>query len=886
MVNILKIEENIRKLCQNIDKDFIYNLLLWYGLPKSTITLMKKWTGNLSKNDYQVISKKKVFFHELQKGEDPHLKIDALNNDKATHKHSPRFLIVTDYNTILGIDTRTAWTLDVNIIDLWKYYDFFLPLSWMEKAEYNRENPADVKAAYKLGKLYDSIREDNSIISSEEIHALNKFLSRILFCFFAEDTGIFPKDIFTSTLDSYTQNDGSDMSDFMDRLFQVLDCKKDNRWDIPQYLVSFPYVNGALFRESFMIPRFSHKSRKLLIEAWKLLNWADINPDIFGSMVQAVVHPGDRENLWMHYTSVPNILKVIKPLFLDDLYEEFENSKWNSSKLQVLLKKLWSIKIFDPACWSGNFLIISYKELRRLEILILQELYAWELISFPISHVQLDQFYGIEIDDFACEVAELSLYIANHQMNLEFKEVFHKWEAMLPLKSSGKIVHWNATRLDWEKVCSKEEDKEIYILWNPPFDWARKQEPQQKEDLKNIFKKNYWNLDYVSAWYYKWAQYIKWTSYKLTLVSTNSVCQWEQVSLLWPQIFDLWIEIPFAYSSFKWKNNAKNNAGVIVVIIWLCELGTTKVKRIFWEQSFNIVRNISPYLTEGSSLCIWKRKKTLSWLPQMCVWSMPNDNGNLILNRFERESLINENPILKPFVRKLIWAKEHLRWEERFCIWLEKEDLPKVLNINAIFKRIKNVEDFRFASKRNATKKLWLIPYSFGENRFQNSMGIIIPRHSSERRKYIPIWFFNEGEVVMDSALTIYTNEVYLFWIISSNIHMVWMKAVAWRIKTDFRYSNDVVYNTFPFPNISTQKKNLITEHVYNVLDERAKHPEKTLAELYDPDKMPEGLKQAHQFLDEVIERCYRATPFRNDEERLSYLFKMYEQMIANEGNK
>lgn len=886
-MNILQIEENVIELSKNITWEFLFDLLLAYGIPKSTITLIKNGKGNISKTSNQVILKKKVFFHGIGIGEDLHDVIYSLNKEKDTHRHNPRFLIVTDYKTLVAIDTKTQTTLDCKLSDLWQYYDFFLPWAGMEKSEYKKENPADVKASYKLARLYDAIREENSFETSQELHSLNKFLSRILFCFFAEDTGIFPKDIFTKSLDDYTQNDGWDVSEFLQRLFQVLDTKSEERKNIPEFLNKFPYVNGALFREVFQVPKFNAKSRKILVEAWKLLTWSEINPDIFGSMVQAVVHPDQRENMWMHYTSVPNIMKVIEPLFLDELKQELENNKNNPKKLQDLLIRISKIKVFDPACGSWNFLIIAYKELRRLEIKILDVLYKNKIQTLPVSHIQLSQFYGIEIDDFACEVANLSLYIAKHQMNLEFSTVFGIGEKMLPLEHSWNITHGNATRLDWEVVCPKDEESEIYLLGNPPYLGSKLQDKIQKEDMKIVFWIIEWYkiLDYITPWFYKGAQYIKASDNKMAFVTTNSICQWEQVSIIWPIIFSLGLEINFTYNSFKWTNNAKNNAGVSVVIIWINKINRD-TKKIFFDKNVLKVQNINAYLVDGNNTIIYKRIKPISILPTMSFGNMPNDWGGLILTEKEKEYLLEENINNSLFIKELIWANELIKWIKRYCLWINDSDLQTALHSKFICDRIQITKNHRINSKDVGTNELSRKSHQFRDRNITKKSSIIIPSVSSERREYIPCSFIDSNIIAANSLQVIYDCEPWVFGIINSKIHLLWVLAVWWKLESRIRYSKNICYNTFPFPEISEKKKQLITEHVYNILDEREKYPEKTLAQLYDPDKMPKWLKQAHEFLDEVIERCYRATPFKSDEERLSYLFKMYEEMIEAEKNK
>ena len=505
-MNIAQVENNLQKLVKSFNADtFIYDFLLAYGNPKATIARLQQGGLNLSKNNGEILWKKKLFYKVVQ-DDDVHHVIDDLKKDEKILKHNPRFIIVTNHETLLAVDTKTKATLDTAIKEIDKHPDFFLPWTGTEKKQHVGENPADVKAAERMAKLYDEIKRDNPTQTPEAVHSLNVFLCRLLFCFFAEDTGIFPKGLFTSAIDSHTQKDGSDLHTYLDKLFEVMNTENKNRKSIPAYLDAFPYVNGGLYKNKHNAPRFTQTSRKAIVNSGDL-NWSAINPDIFGSIMQAVVTPEHRGGLGMHYTSVPNIMKVIEPLFLNDLKEEFEKNKNEPKKLRSLLERISKLKIFDPACGSGNFLIIAYKELRKIEMKILEQLLLLrkaatgfepsqlELIpkkqqtlaaSFEVeffSRIEPSQFYGIEIDDFAHEIAILSLWLAQHQMNIIFKEVFGTANPTLPLQAGGQIHCGNATRLDWEKVCPKKEEDEIYVMGNPPYVGARNQDKTQKEDM-------------------------------------------------------------------------------------------------------------------------------------------------------------------------------------------------------------------------------------------------------------------------------------------------------------------------------------------------------------------------------------------------------------------
>lgn len=897
MINLVTLQENLENLSQNFSKEsFIFDLLSVYELPKSTISLLSKSPSKLSGKEDQIILKNKVLFHITTLEEDEHVAIDTLQKDKSSYKFNPRFIIVTDFVTFLAVDTKTKETLDIQIGDLGKHYAFFLPWCGMEKSQHVNENPADIRAAYKMDKLYQAIVNDDPEYYQNNSHDLNIFLSRLLFCFFAEDTGIFPKiGMFTNSINSHTHENGYEMDVYFSTLFNVLNTKDSERSKFASHFLEFPYVNGGLFETNIKLPTFTSSSRKLIIECGKL-NWDSINPDIFGSMIQAVVHPGQRENLGMHYTSVPNIMKVIEPLFLNDLREELENSKNDSKKLTKLRERIAKIKIFDPACGSGNFLIISYKELCKLEIEIirllnLQNSFATqEGWNSTMSGITLNNFYGIEIDDFAHEIAKLSLYLAQHQINIKFQEEFGKLKPTLPLKESGKIARENSTRIDWNDICPREDriagKYEIYVVGNPPYLGSRNQEDEHKEDLKNLFKNEYKVLDYICAWFYKGAKYISGNeNIKLAFVSTNSIVQGEQVSLFWPKVFAENIEIYFAYQSFIWKNLAKGNAGVTCVIIGLSN-PSNKTKKLYVNDQSISVKKINPYLTEGENLFISSRSKPLSDFPQMVYGNYTGGCTELFLDPHEKKELTDNYPILKKFIRKFIGSQEFIKGIERYCLWFKNEDLVDVANISEIQNKFKKIKQTRLLSKDDSLNKLASRPHQFRDLNETKKASIVIPIVSSERREYIPCGFVDSQTIIPNSAQAIYDPEVWIFGVISSRTHVAWVKSVAGRLRNDIRYSSVLCYNTFPFPKITPKQKESLTSHVYNILEEREKYPEKTISDLYDPDKMPDGLREAHRYLDQAIDQIYRSKPFENDEDRLAHLFKLYEDMITRKNNK
>ncbi len=874
-MNIAQIENNISNLVKNLNTEtFIYDLLLAYGLPQASITRLQKGNLNLSKRTGEISWKRKLLFRsELKK--DLHLTVSEMVNEATNDQ---RFVIATDYKSLLAIDTKTNDKLDISIKELHKHFDFFLPWAGMEKSQHQDENPADVKAAEKMAKLFDEIKRDNPNNSPEFVHNLNVFLSRLLFCYFADDTNIFEKGQFLNAVSSHTQADGSDLGEYLDKLFAALNTPVKERKNLPSFLSAFPYVNGGLFKLGFKAPMFTRRSRQAVIDCGEL-DWSAINPDIFGSMMQAVVTPENRGGLGMHYTSVPNIMKVIKPLFLDELYEEFEKAKGSQKKLNDLLERIYKIKIFDPACGSGNFLIIAYKELRRLEMAIFK---AGN--TMPLSRNSLSQFYGIEIDDFAHEIAQLSLWLAEHQMNVEFYKEFGKTNPTLPLKESGHIVQGNACRIDWEEACRPNIAEEVFIIGNPPYLGSKYQNDEQKVDMDNVFgdRINCKNLDYIACWFYKAAKYIDNNSCEAAFVSTNSICQGEQVYELWSAIFSTGVSIKFAFQSFKWTNNAADNAAVIVVIVGLSKRKDIK-KRIFTNKVSREVDNINAYLMSGPNWFVQKRNTPLSRFPSMYFGNQPNDGGGFIIDEAERIEILRSEPNLLPWIKKFYGSKEFINNIDRWCFWLKDAPIEVINNSPEIKRRIEIVKKHRLTSGRPATVELASAPTKFGFISHQNCDYIIMPSVSSERREYIPIGFLSGDVITSNLCLIVPKAELYVLGILSSRMHMEWVRLVGGRLKSDYRYSISICYNTFSFPAL---KEYLIEElkiTSLRILTEREKHPEKTLAELYDPDKMPDGLREAHHQNDLAVERCYRSKPFTSDEERLEHLFNLYEQMIEEE---
>jgi hypothetical protein len=879
-----EIKHNVQNLLDNFtNEEFIYDLLIAYGISKTSVTRLKKGDYNMSKVEGEILYKKKMFF-KVEASDKLLSSIEEVANEERILKHQPRFAILTDYKQLVAKDLKLGKNLDIRLKELPNYFDFFLPLAGSEIYTAKNDDEADRNASYKMASLYDLLIEENPNIynSKAGVHNLNIFLSRLLFCFFAEDTEIFEQDsIFTNTLAQHTAENGKDTHTFLDKLFDRLDSESEK--DYPDFLAKFPYVNGGLFGQKINSPIFNTKARKTLIELGEL-QWKDINPDIFGSMIQAVVIPDYRSDLGMHYTSVANILKLIRPLFLDELYEEFENAT-TVKKLNTLIQRISKIKFFDPACGSGNFLIITYKEIRLLEIKILQKITDLEPNpTFKWTSIQLTQFYGIEIDDFAHEMAILSLWLAEHQMNRVFEELlfdYGKSKPILPLKEAGQIQQGNATRRNWNEVCPISVKDEVFVIGNPPYLGSRNQDKDQKDDMKLVFSKDYKSLDYIAAWFYKGANYIKGNNAKCAFVSTNSVCQGDQVALTWSRILSDKIEIDFAYQSFKWVNNAKGNAGVTVIILGLRNI-SSQPKYLFKDKFKQEAKNINPYLVDASNVVVKGVSSPLSKFPEMRYGNMPNDGGNLILSKEEKDEILKNSNVKNYWIKEFIGSSEFIRGKQRFCLSIVDEDLDVATKIPEIKNRLDRVEIHRLNSSEKSTREKAKTPNHFYFSSHLDTDSILIPRHSSENRDYIPIGIFNSETIIADSAMAIYHAQPWLFAVVTSRMHMVWVRNVGGKLKTDYRYSAKLCYNTFPFPDITTKQKENLNLYVYAILDERAKH-NKTMAQLYNPDTMPKGLLQAHQELDTAIEQCYRLQPFKNDTERLEYLFKQYEEMLKKD---
>lgn len=882
-----------------------YNLLYAFGKSAKDIERYQEGKGVLKTFDGLLI--KGLFCYRSTSSINLTNELERLKKDVQVLKAAPKIVAVSDGDTVLAFDLREKETFENHTSRLYCDFAFFYPLGGVERVRYEEESAADVKAAEKLAKLHDELRAYNEFSTDSDLHDLNIFISRLLFCFFAEDTGIFEENLFTDSIRRFTKPDGSDLSQYLDETFNVMDISV-RQSSIPSIVKQFPYVNGGLFSKHIQIPKMGQKARRLIIECGEL-NWKDINPDIFGSMIQAVVNPEERASQGMHYTSVPNIMKVINPLFMDELYERYnklvenfdelhrmkevgvctekqfyDNCKPLLKKCDDLLRRMSKMKFFDPACGSGNFLIITYKSLRFLEMKILalkQKCQPHGMIMFiDASIVSLNQFYGIELLDFPHEVAMLSLWLAEHQMNRKLNEDFGVNTKALPLKNITQIVCGNACRIDWNEVCPHTSEEEVFVFGNPPYLGSRRQDESQKKDMEVVFKKNFGELDYIACWFMIGARYIRGTKAKYAFVSTNSICQGLQVALLWKRVLKDGLVINFAYKSFKWSNNAKYNAGVTCVIVGLAPETVVSKRFLYENEQCKEVKNISPLLMDGPTIFVKSENLPIcKGVPQMNFGNMPADGGKLILSTEEKDELISLEPDAAKFIKPLIGAEDFINGKQRWCIWLYRENEREYLAIPEIRRRTQDLKQIREQSSR---PQLAAIPHLFAQ--ITQPMGvpfIIIPSTSSENREYIPMGYLEENNIATNSCMVIGSNDMSLFGFLTSHMHMVWVNTVGGKLETRYRYSAQLCYNTFPFPKISADKKKEIEEAAENVLITREYYPEKTLAELYDPDKMPQDLLGAHKKLDDIVESCYPGYPFASDEARLECLFKLYEKMTS-----
>jgi hypothetical protein len=863
---------------------FVFDLVAIYNAPKVTVSKLKNGQTNATKAPGDVLWKKHLYFRTASVTDDVASIGDELALDPLTVKHSPRFILVTNGDQVHIRDRQLDDTCNTEFSRLDESSDFLLPLAGYERRAAATENPADVKAAKRLAKLYDAILAANPTWSDgNHTHELNLFMTRILFCFYAEDTGIFDvPQLLTNTVAQHTTEAGADVAPLLDRLFTVMNQRDDER---PASISSidnrFPYVNGSLFENTLSIPTFNRTARRLFLECGEL-DWRTINPDIFGSMIQTIVEPGARGALGMHYTSVPNIMKVLQPLFLDDLNEAYDKAKDSVAKLQALLARLSTIRVFDPACGSGNFLLISYKELRQLEMRALFRISELAPNNpLRLSGISLHNFYGIDIVDFACETAKLSLWIAEYQMNSAFKELFGTARPPLPLGKIGTLHNGNALRLDWLSICPNNPDAETYICGNPPYSGSVGQTVDQKADIAMLFAshiKNYKDIDYVACFFLKAAEYLNTTPGQSAFVATNSICQGEQVAMLWPLIYALNVEIVFAYPSFIWKNNASYNAWVICIIVGLSRVGAKQTKTLYIGEHTTRVSTIGPYLVPGTSLIIRKASRQISALPAMAKGNMPSDGGKLILSPDERDHLLSRYPQARHLIRSYLGSEDFINSLERYCLWITDDDLSLANSLPDIKARIGAVRKTR-SSGGSQARGAAHTPHRFVFISHRDAAALIVPEVSAERRQYLQIGVLSNRDIASNTVYVIYDPPAYLLALLSSRLFRIWAGTVGGKMRHHTRVSNSLVYNTYSVPTLSAEQKRILADHSRAILKARAKHPDKTIAWLYNPDTMPQNLLEAHQANDAYLEEYVYGRKFRDDSHRLEHLFAMYARM-------
>jgi hypothetical protein len=846
----------------------------------------------------------------------------------------PKYILICDFEHFRLYDLEENKTVDFKLNDLVNNVQHFGYLLGYQKKVYKEQDPANIKAAELMGKLHDRLKD-----IGYSGHPLEVYLVRILFCLFGEDTTIFNKQQFQEYIEQRTNEDGSDLAAKLQELFQVLNTPKENRFkNLDEQLGDFPYINGKLFEEILPTASFDSKMRQVLLEC-SYIDWSKISPAIFGSMFQSVMNPKERRNLGAHYTSETNILKLIKPLFLDELWNEFESIKDNKNKLPEFHKKLSSLKFLDPACGCGNFLVITYRELRLLEFEVLKALDKSGQKFLDVSQIlwiDVDQFSGIEYEEFPVRIAEVAMWLIDHQMNMLVSSEFGQYFVRLPLKKSANIVHGNALQLDWRELNSKqnieieskdttlvlkepafeyttvniktanltiidEREKESisitqpnyfdYIIGNPPFIGKSNQNAAQKADMEKVFAgvKGAGVLDYVAAWYLKAAQLIQNTKTKVAFVSTNSITQGEQISILWNLLFNHYkIKIHFAHRTFSWSNEAKGNAAVHVVIIGFAAFDIAhkiiyEYENIKGEPHEIKVRNINPYLVEGKDFALISRTKPLCNVPEMLYGNKIVDGGFYLFTDIEKDDFLKKEPYAEKYFKPILSGDEFINGRNRWILYLADIEPNEIRKLPLVKERIESVTKYRAASTKMQTRETSKTPTLFAEPRQPKSNFLLIPRTSSENRKYLPLGFYTKDFIVNDSCTALPEATLYHFGLLSSLMHIAWVKFTCGRLKSDYRYSNTIVYNNYPWPENPNEKQiKAIEEAAQKVLDTRADFPNSSLADLYDPLSMPPALIKAHKELDKAVDLAYRPQPFTSEANRMVFLFELYEKYSAD----
>ncbi|MEQ8405775.1 MAG: lactate dehydrogenase [Oceanicaulis sp.] len=864
-------------------EEFPFAFGLATGLDPTTVTKLRPGTRSLNRSKLPggVLMNKKFHYAPAEPGE-VDAALELLRAQKANERHKPAVLIATDGEMLAAEHLATGETHRCAFKDLYRHFGFFLPAAGMSRFKAAEENEVDVRATGKLAKLYDALLKKNPDWKSEaRRHELNQFMTRLIFCLFAEDVGIFPKDQFCRLIINHSGEKGAEAHVAIVHAFKAMARPKAERGDLPAWTHEFEYVNGGLFSGPIDCPVFDSVAWGYFNDAARL-DWKEINPDIFGSMIQSVADASMRGELGMHYTSVPNILKVLGPLFLDDLDAEIEKAWDKAAGLEKVLKRLGRIRVFDPACGSGNFLVIAYRELRKREMTVLDRLKALkgEGQTRLWSSISLANFHGIEIADFAAETAKLALFIAEYQANAAMAQLFGGTASALPLRDGGHIVCGNALRLDWDEVCSPPKgEEEVFIAGNPPFLGDGSRSAEQNADMDHVLAAHldaHRRIDFVSCWIFKAASYIRGRAARSALVSTNSVSQGQSVGALWRHVLKDGIEIGFAHRTFKWRNNASSNAAVMCVVIGLRNSNPSP-KRIFDGEVEKIASNINAYLLDGPNIFVNASSSSRFHLPKMVYGNKPVDGKNFLLSAEEARKLVENEPKSEQLLRRYFGAQELINGGVRYCLWIEDQDIATANEIKEIRDRIERIREFRIASKNPATKPAADTPHKFwyiGGRTAKSA--IFVPSVSSERRPYLPVDLFGPYAVASNLNFVLYDAPEWCLALIASRLHLVWIGTVCGKLKSDFRYSNTLGWNTFPVPRFTDTQLEELNASARAILKTRYLHHPKTIAELYDPDKMPDDLREVHRRNDELLERMYIGRPFRNDTERLEKLFKLY----------
>jgi hypothetical protein len=908
-LNAVEIDEAISRLAeQPFDAaEFPYAFLEAFDNKPATISRLK--SGNANKSDIEgaVLQYNNIHIAACPTGE-VLKKLEKLKNSPVTSKQKAKFILATDGEDFQAEDLTSGETIVCNYADFPNHFGFFLPLAGISTVKQISENAFDIRATSRLNRLYVELLKDNPEWgTSERRHDMNHFMARLIFCFFAEDTDIFLGDnLFTNTIEQMSAKDSSNTHEVIGEIFRSMNTKIEDRATakLPRWADTFPYVNGGLFSGSTETPSFSKIARTYLIYVGKL-EWDKINPDIFGSMIQAVADDEERGALGMHYTSRPNILKVLNPLFLDDLRENLEQAGDNARMLLNLRKRMARIRVFDPACGSGNFLVIAYKEIRAIEAEINRRRGEPE----NRTEIPITNFRGIELRDFPAEIARLALIIAEYQCDVLYRGQKEALAAFLPLDAQNWITCGNALRLDWLSICPptgtavklqgddlfntpldqaqidfENEGGETYICGNPPFTGTRKQSDEQKSDLEHVFASltNKWkNVDYVGAWFLKAALYNRYNKAPFAFVATNSLCQGQQVPITWSLLFKFGCKIRFAHTSFIWKNLAVNKAGVTVIIVGV-DFDADGSRFIFFDDSKKAVSQINPYLTDHRIDIIPASKKPIFTDIGMDYGVYYSKSAGLILSSDERHDMITHG-VPDRLIKRFIGSTEFINGKERYCLWLSDDDVIEVNKIEAVSKRIQSVKVDRLETSDEAVNKLAAKPHQFRERKGDNPRKIFIPIVSSENREYFPVGLADDTIIPTNKAFFINDAPSWALAILVSRTHLIWIATICGRLRSDYSYSNILGWNTFPVPTLTEKNKTDLTRCAEDILLAREAHFPATIADLYDPDNMPENLRHAHERNDEVLERIYIGRRFKNDTERLEKLFDLYTKMTAEQ---